>query len=81
LCGLLAAVRRTDRRSAVDDVARELGWSVERATDSPSVLVGDTHEMVDQLEERRARFGISYVIAPKEGLDALAPVIDRLAGT
>jgi len=36
--------------------------------------------MADQLEERRAAFGLSYVIVDMTVLDTFAPVIERLAG-
>jgi probable F420-dependent oxidoreductase len=47
---------------------------------SPHYLAGDTGRIVETLISRRERWGISYlVIGPKE-LDAMRPVIARLAG-
>lgn len=48
---------------------------------SPHVLSGSTPEMVDALVERRERWGLSYVTVRGPDLDALAPVVERLAGT
>jgi hypothetical protein len=36
---------------------------------------------VEDLEARRARWGISYYTTHEPYLDALAPVVARLAGT
>ncbi len=44
------------------------------------VLVGTTDEMCDTLERRRETLGISYIVVSDELMDALAPVVERLAG-
>jgi probable F420-dependent oxidoreductase len=54
-----------------DDLAR---------SGSPFVLAGGVDEMCAQLLERRERLGISYVTVPVDQMDALAPVVARLAG-
>jgi probable F420-dependent oxidoreductase len=46
---------------------------------SPAVLVGSVEQCVDTLIERRERFGISYVNLGSD-LDAVAPIVARLAG-
>lgn len=47
---------------------------------SIAVVSGSTDQMCDQLLERRARFGISYVLVSDELMDAFAPVAARLNG-
>lgn len=47
---------------------------------SPYVLMGTVDQMVADLEARRARWGISYIMTHETFMDALAPVIARLAG-
>jgi hypothetical protein len=52
--------------------------------DSPSVLVGTAQQCIDTLQERRERFGFSYLqldagFAPAD-LAPLAPVVSALAG-
>ena len=37
-------------------------------------------DLVDQLVERRARLGISYVMIHDRAMDAFAPVVAQLAG-
>lgn len=46
----------------------------------PHFLVGTVEQIVEDLEERRARFGVSHIVLPDEAADALAPVVERLAG-
>jgi probable F420-dependent oxidoreductase len=47
---------------------------------SPYVLVGTVDQMVEDLLARRERWGISYYTTHEPYLDALAPVVARLAG-
>ena len=51
-----------------------------RQIGSPSILLGSTDQMVDQLLQRRERLGISYWNVSADMLDAMAPVVERLAG-
>ncbi len=44
------------------------------------VLTGTTDAMCDTLERRRETLGISYIIVSDELMEALAPVVERLAG-
>jgi len=37
-------------------------------------------QLVEVCEQRRQRFGISYVTVPVEAMDELAPVVATLAG-
>jgi len=48
--------------------------------DSPAVLVGDVARCVDLLQERRERYGLSYLNLGGD-IDAVAPVVARLSGT
>ena len=47
---------------------------------SPAVLVGSVAQCVEALQERRERFGISYVNLGG-AVEAVAPIVARLAGT
>jgi probable F420-dependent oxidoreductase len=48
--------------------------------DSPAVLVGDVERCVDLLQERRERYGFSYLNLGSD-LESVAPLVTRLAGT
>ena len=45
------------------------------------LLIGTVDQMVEDLRARRERWGISYYTIFEPYLDALAPVVNRLAGT
>jgi probable F420-dependent oxidoreductase len=80
LCALLHTAL-PGGRAALDTAARALDWSPERAASAPCVLIGDPRTMAELLVERRERWGISYVVCPRQAIDALAPVVALLAGT
>jgi probable F420-dependent oxidoreductase len=46
----------------------------------PNVLVGSVTEVVDCLEQRRERLGLSYISVNGKDAEAFAPVVARLAG-
>jgi probable F420-dependent oxidoreductase len=48
--------------------------------DSPAVLVGDVEQCVDLLQERRERYGFSYLNLGAD-VESVAPLVARLAGT
>jgi hypothetical protein len=70
-----------NRRQVAEELAAQ--WpalSPEDVLQSPYLLVGTVDELVEDLQRRRERWGISYVISFEPVMDALAPVVARLAG-
>lgn len=70
-----------DRRQAAEELTRR--WpqlSSDEILESPYVLVGSIDQMVEVLHARRQRWGISYYVTHEFSMDALAPVVARLAG-
>ena len=70
-----------DRRKAAQELAAQ--WPPLTADDilaSPYVLVGTPDQMADGLRARRERWSISYVMTHEPFMDALVPVVERLAG-
>jgi len=63
-------------------LSAQLGLSAEALarTGSVAALTGTTDQMCAQLLERRDAFGISYLMVSDELMEALAPVVERLAG-
>lgn len=53
--------------------------SVDRWLDSPPIFIGSVNEIVDLMQMRRERYGISY-ISMFEPMEPLMPVVKRLAG-
>ncbi len=70
-----------DRRSIAEAMGPALGLSPDAALATPHALVGTVDEVCDQLVERRERWGLSYIGLGVDALEAMAPVIARLAGT
>ncbi|HLG69279.1 MAG TPA: TIGR03621 family F420-dependent LLM class oxidoreductase [Chloroflexota bacterium] len=64
------------RMSAGAEAARQLAES-----EAIPVLKGSIEEMCERLQWLRDRFAISYLMVGDELMDALAPVVERLAGT
>ena len=46
----------------------------------PFELIGTVDQIVEDLEERRRRYGISYMTVNESFMETLAPVIERLSG-
>ena len=70
-----------DRRKTADELTTrwpQLGGAELLA--SPYVLIGTVDEMVEDLRARRERWGISYYMTHEPFMEALAPVVARLAG-
>lgn len=67
-------------RTAAGAARGAYGLTPEQMLASPDFLIGSVDAIVDQLQERRERFGISYIEVDEAEADAFAPVIARLAG-
>ena len=76
----LAAVTE-DRAALADAVAPTLGLSPEEALVSPHALAGSVDQIVEQCLERRELYGISRIGIGVDAMEAMAPVVARLAGT
>ena len=71
----------TDARlAAVEQLASQLHLSPGEIDASTSFLLGSVDTIVDQLQERRERLGISYVMIFDRVMDDFAPVVARLSG-
>jgi len=46
----------------------------------PYVLIGTVDEIIENIQARRERWGISYYAIFEPYVDAFAPVVARLAG-
>ena len=72
----------TDERDAMFELfAHGFGISTDEARHTPHALCGTVDQIIEDLVDRRERFGISTIGLSASALDDLAPVIARLAGT
>ena len=70
-----------DRWGMATALGPAFGLTPEQALRSPHALAGSVEQIVDDLIERRERWGISYIGVGVDALTLLAPVVARLAGT
>lgn len=78
--GVFIAAIVEDRHDFAAALAPGFGITVEQALGSPHALFGTVEECIAALEERRRRWGISYVTIPAEAAVEFAPVVEQLAG-
>lgn len=69
-----------DRESLASAVGPATQLEPREVLEMPHVLIGTIDQMVEDLQARRARFGFSHIAVPGDMADALAPVVERLAG-
>jgi hypothetical protein len=70
-----------DSDTAIDGIADFTGATREMIAASPFALVGPPAKLVDDLLERRERWGFGYVIVGQNDIESFAPVVAALAGT
>lgn len=69
-----------DRAAAAASLAGQHGNTPDEVLASPQILIGSAEEMTEQLQERRERYGFSYIVVTELNMDKLAPVVATLAG-
>jgi probable F420-dependent oxidoreductase len=70
-----------DRESVAAVMAAGVGVEPQDILAMPHFLIGTVDQVVEDLQRRRERYGISFVIVPGEAAEAFAPVVAKLAGT
>ena len=72
----------TDHRDAtLEKMAPMFALTAEQLGELPHALIGSVDAICDQLVERRATYGISYVTFGSSLVEQVAPIVARLAGT
>jgi len=69
-----------DATQAASGIATMLGVEQQMVEQSPFALVGPTSKLIEDLLERRDRWGFTYIIVGAEDVDAFAPVVTALNG-
>ena len=78
---ILQAIVTDERDTVASTLAPLVGLEQSDVLASPHVLVGSPEQIASDLIARRERYGISHIVIPGESAEALAPVVERLAGT
>jgi len=75
---LVQTVVITDHpRAAAEPLAKEYEMDPEQVFETPLVLIGSVDQIAQTLEQRRERFGLSYITVFEKDLENLAKVIGR----
>jgi probable F420-dependent oxidoreductase len=72
-----------NRREAVERLVHARGWaglSAEKVFEMPSIFIGSVDQIVEEMQGRRERYGISYYVVRDSSLEMVAPIVARLAG-
>ena len=72
------ALREADALSARANAASTVEVTGADLLESPHIFIGTIDSLVDKIVGLRERFGISSVML--DDVDALAPIVERLAG-
>jgi probable F420-dependent oxidoreductase len=70
-----------DAKGVAEAMAPHFGISTDDALHIPLALLGTLEEMADELEWRRAEYGISYWSIEADCWESLGPVVAKLAGS
>lgn len=82
LCATVFVANVTDDRDGVAaGLASGLGAEPQEVLEMPHFLIGTIDQMVEDLQARRERFGISYFVFPDTVAESLGPLVERLTGT
>ncbi len=75
---LLGWVGVGPREEMLEKCAQEMETPIAVLRDSPHVLAGSLTEMVEQLQHRRLRWGLSYFTVREQVMEQFAPVVAAL---
>jgi probable F420-dependent oxidoreductase len=70
-----------DARGFAEQLAPAFSVSVDDALALPYAWFGTVDEICDKLRAARERWGMSYFVLQKDGMEAMAPVVAQLSGT
>ena len=68
------------RAQAMDGIAGAIGVDRSMVESTPFALIGTPSQLVDDLRERREKWGFSYIIVGGADVQSFAPVVAELAG-
>jgi probable F420-dependent oxidoreductase len=69
-----------DRAGMVERISSMFQVPADMINDSPFALIGSVESCIEQLLERREKWGFSYTIVGAENIDECAPIVAALRG-
>ncbi len=78
---VFAVVITDDRQGVAEMMAPMFGLDADLVADYPLAWIGTEDEIVEQLQARRERWDVSYLVVQADAMEAAAPIVARLAGT
>src|SRR5947199_60033 len=75
------AALHENREQLAEMVAGSFEQPPELVLESPHFCAGTEEQIIEQLQERRERFGFSYIVFAGGSYEAMLPVVGKLAGT
>ena len=69
-----------DAAGMAERVSPGFGMPADEVRRSPHVLIGSIDEIADTIVQRREEYGFSYICFSWDVMEAMAPVVQRLAG-
>jgi probable F420-dependent oxidoreductase len=70
-----------DRAGTLDFLSKALSVEQSMIESTPFALVGPPAKLIEDLQQRRERWGFSYIIVGADDIETFAPVVAELAGT
>jgi hypothetical protein len=70
-----------NREQLAEMVAGGFGQPPELVLESPHFLAGTEAQIIEQLQERRERYGFSYIVMGGGSHEAMLPIVAKLAGS
>ena len=70
-----------NRRAAAERLAHERQWnglSADRVLAMPSIFIGSVDQIIDEMQVRRERYGISYHVVSDSSMEMVAPIVAAL---
>ena len=80
---VISPIFAENQRQSAERIAHERGWSglsAEDVLDMPSVFIGTTEQIAEQIYQRRQSYGFSYYVVSDSDMETFAPVVALLAG-
>jgi probable F420-dependent oxidoreductase len=69
-----------DRDASVDFLAKAMSVEQKMVEETPFALIGAPSKLIEDLLERRERWGFSYIIVGGDDIEPFAPVVAELVG-